>query len=408
MDRVRNPYTPNAGAAPEIIVGRDEQTGTFRILLERMRRGRTEQSMIITGLRGVGKTVLLGNFGHIAREAGWEVIEIEASKHDDSHFRQTMFSQLRAALLRLSPRARWSERGTRAAQVLKSFSLGIALDGNLSLSWDVEAAEGLADHGDLGMDLTDVFVAIGEAAKERESGVAILIDEVQFLKATQLEALIQAVHKTVQRRLPITFVGAGLPQIAELAGDAKSYAERLFKFPTIDSLGEDDAREAFVAPARVEGADFDEDALQLAVAITRGYPYFIQELGAQVWDIAGGPAITRGEVEMAREAYEAKLDQSFFRVRLDRSTPLQTAYMRAMAELGPDAQKAADVARIMNRESSQLGPTRAELIDKGLLYTPEHGYAAFTVPDFDTFMLRAVPDLVVPDLQKRRRKNSDD
>ncbi|MGX5695701.1 AAA family ATPase [Agromyces soli] len=405
MDSVSNPYTPNAGASPEIVVGRDDQIEAFRVLLQRLERRRTEQSMIITGLRGVGKTVLLGQFGEIARAARWEVVEIEASKHDESRFRQAMFSQLKSALLRLSPRARWTERGRRAAEVLSAFAVSVDKQGAFSLSWDVEPAEGLADHGDLSMDLTDVFVALGEAAEEQGHGVALLVDEVQFLGRPQLEALIQAVHKTVQRKLPITFVGAGLPQIAELAGDAKSYAERLFEFPTIGSLSGDDARKALTEPALVEGVAFDEDAVDLAIDITHGYPYFLQELGYQVWSVASDARVRREDVELAREAYEAKLDGSFFRVRLDRATPLQTAYMRAMAELGPEPQKAADVARVMGRESSQLGPTRAELIDMGLLYTPEHGYAAFTVPDFDRFMKRAVPELVVPEVQRRKRKD---
>lgn len=407
MESVHNPYTPNAGASPEIIVGREEQTRSFTTLLTRLSRGRTEQSMIITGLRGVGKTVLLNQFAEIARAERWEVIELEASKHDDGHFRQTMFSQLRAALLRLSPRARWTERGRRAAEVLSAFAVSASQDG-FAITWDIPPAEGLADHGDLGMDLTDVFVAIGEAAQEQARGVALLIDEVQFLKASQLEALIQAVHKTVQRSLPITFVGAGLPQIAELAGDAKSYAERLFKFPKIDSLAGEDARKALTEPAAAEGVTYDEEAVDLAVTITKGYPYFIQELGYQVWEVAEGEQITRVDVEIAQEAYEAKLDSSFFRVRLDRSTPLQTAYMRAMAQLGPEPQKAADVARVLGRESTQVAPTRAELIDMGLLYTPEHGYAAFTVPDFDKFMMRAVPELSVPEIQKRRRRRTRD
>lgn len=404
MDSIRNPYTPNAGASPEIIVGRDEHKRAFDMLLQRLQRGRTEQSMIMTGLRGVGKTVLLNEFGEMARAAHWEVLEIEASKHSDVHFRQTIASLLKGALLRLSPRARWSDIGQRAAQVVTSFAATVDQQGTWSLSWDVEAAEGLADHGNLAMDLTDVFVAVGEAARERQRGVALLIDEVQFLSAVQLEALIQGVHKTVQKKLPLTFVGAGLPQIAELAGDAKSYAERLFKFPKIDSLSESEAEQALLEPAQTEGVVFDRGALDLARSITKGYPYFIQELGYQVWEIAEGPTLTREDVEQAREVYETKLDSSFFRVRLDRATPLQTAYMRAMAELGPDAQKASDVARVMGRESTQLGPTRAELIDMGLLYTPEHGYAAFTVPDFDKFMLRAVPSLNVPPVQKRSKK----
>jgi AAA ATPase domain len=404
MDNIDNPYTPNAGASPEVLIGRDDQTDAFEILLKRLTRGRSEQSMIITGLRGVGKTVLLNRFLQIANAEAWEVVEFEASKHDDGHFRQTMFSQLKAALLRLSPRARWTDRGRRAAEVLSAFAVSVDQQGTWSMSWDVPPAEGLADHGDLSMDLTDVLVAIGEAAKEEGKGLVILIDEVQFLATTQLEALIQSIHKTVQRNLPVTFVGAGLPQIAELAGDAKSYAERLFKFPKIDSLNQADARKALQEPAEGEGASYDDDAVDLAIEITRGYPYFLQELGYQVWTVAVANRITRGDVALAREAYDAKLDSSFFRVRLDRATPLQTAYMRAMAELGPDAQKASDVARLMGRDSTQVGPTRAELIEMGLLYTPEHGYAAFTVPDFDKFMLRAVPTLDVPPLQYRPRR----
>ncbi len=322
--------------------------------------------MIITGLRGVGKTVLLNEFVDIAKTAGWQVIEFEASKRDDNHFRQAMFSQLKAALLRLSPRARWTDRGRRAAEVLTAFAMSIDSSGTFSVSWDIPAAEGLADHHDLGMDLTDALLAIGEAAQEQEHGVALLIDEVQFLK---------------------------------------SYAERLFRFPRIGSLDGDDARKAITEPALSEGVTYSHGAVDAAIRITKGYPYFIQELGYQVWEVALGVEITADDVEIAREAYEAKLDTSFFRVRLDRATPLQTAYMRAMAELGPEPQKASDVARVMKRDSTQLGPTRAELIDMGLLYTPDHGYAAFTVPDFDMFMLRAVPELVIPEV-RRRGENS--
>ncbi len=219
-----------------------------------------------------------------------------------------------------------------------------------------------------------------------------------------VEALIQAVHKSVQKRLPITFVGAGLPQIAELTGDAKSYAERLFKFPRIDSLTEQDARRAIVEPAQREGVVFERDAASLAAEITHGYPYFLQELGYQAWIVAEGNQISVEDIITAREAYEAKLDSSFFKVRLDRATPLQTAYMRAMAELGPEPQKASEVAALMGRESSQVAPVRSQLIEMGLLYTPQHGYAAFTVPSFDAFMLRAVPELEVPEVHHRRRR----
>ncbi len=360
--------------------------------------------MIMTGLRGVGKTVLLNRFAELAEQAGWESIELEASKHDETAFRQSIFSKFRAALLHISPRRRWSKRARHAAEVLSSFVLSIDQSGTFSVTWDVDPSEGYGDHGDLGLDLTDVFLAVGDVAKEKETGIVLLIDEVQFLTTVQLESLIQAVHKSVQKKLPITFVGAGLPQIAELAGDAKSYAERLFKFPRIDSLTPEEARQALVGPAETEKVSYDEDAVDLAVSLTHGYPYFIQELGYQAWIVASGNHITAEDISTAKEAYEAKLDGSFFRVRLDRATPLQTAYMRAMAELGSEPQKAADVASLMKRESSQVAPIRSQLIDMGLLYTPQHGYAAFTVPDFDKFMMRAVPRLEVPEIQHRRRR----
>lgn len=404
MDNINNPYTPNAGAAPEVLIGRDGQTEAFSILLQRLKRGRTEQSMIMTGLRGVGKTVLLNRFAELAELVGWESIELEASKHDETAFRQSIFSKFRAALLHISPRRRWSERARHAAEVLSSFVLSMDQSGTFSVTWDVDPSEGYGDHGDLGLDLTDVFLAVGDAAKEKGTGIVLLIDEVQFLTTVQLESLIQAVHKSVQKKLPITFVGAGLPQIAELAGDAKSYAERLFKFPRIDSLTPEEARQALVGPAETENVSYDEDAVDLAVSLTHGYPYFIQELGYQAWIVASGNHITAEDISTAKEAYEAKLDGSFFRVRLDRATPLQTAYMRAMAELGSEPQKAADVASLMKRESSQVAPIRSQLIDMGLLYTPQHGYAAFTVPDFDKFMMRAVPRLEVPEIQHRRRR----
>lgn len=252
------------------------------------------------------------------------------------------------------------------------------------------------------MDLTDVFLALGEAAREKSRGVVLLFDEIQFLSRAQLEALIQALHKMVQRKLPITKVGAGLPQIAELAGNAKSYAERLFTFPEISTLSPGDAQQALARPAADEEVTYTHDALAEAVKITGGYPYFVQELGYAVWTVAAGPQITLDDITAAEPAYEAKLDSSFFRVRLDRATDLQRAYLRAMAQLGPAAQKASDVAEVMGRPSTNLGPTRAELINMGLLYTPQHGFAAFTVPHFDRFLLRAIPTLDVPPHRPRR------
>lgn len=366
--------------------------------------------MIITGLRGVGKTVLLGQFRTKALARDWVVVELEVCKNDEIEFRRDMGTRLRTALFQLSPKAKWTDRFQHAAAVLKSFTVSVDAAGTWSAGLDVAAAEGFADHANLALDLTDVLLAVGEAAAERKRGVVLLFDEVQFLSKQQLEAVIEALHKMVQRKLPITMVGAGLPQIAELAGDAKSYAERLFKFPAIGVLSPEYAREALARPALDEGVDYTPDALDVAVEITGGYPYFLQELGYAVWTVAEGPTIIREDVITSVPGYEAKLDESFFRVRLDRATELQRAYLRAMAQLGPDPQKASVVAEVMGseRSSENLAPTRAELINMGLLYTPEHGYAAFTVPHFDRFILRAVPELVVPPLKRRRSRTRGD
>lgn len=405
MDPVLNPYTPNAGAEPQVLIGRDDQLASFDLLLKRITRGMTEQSMIISGLRGVGKTVLLGRFRRVALESDWVVVELEVSKHDDDQFRREIAARLRTALFQLSPKAKWGHRMRHAAAVLKAFTVHVDPIGGVSAGIDIEAAEGLADHGDLALDLTDVLVALGEAAHDADRGVVLLVDEVQFLSARQLESVIQAIHKLVQRKLPVTMVGAGLPQIAELAGDAKSYAERLFRFPTIGNLDSAQAKAALSEPAAQESVRFTDQALEKAAVVTGGYPYFIQELGYAVWGVAEGDRITAADVEAALPIYESKLDSSFFRVRLDRATELQRAYLRAMAELGPAPQKAADVAAQLNRTSSQIAPVRAELINMGLLFTPEHGYAAFTVPHFDLFMKRVMPDLVVPEPKPRRRRS---
>ncbi|MBW0016934.1 MAG: ATP-binding protein [Mycobacterium sp.] len=405
MDPHSNPYTPNAGAKPPLMVGRDDQLASFDLLLARLERGRTEQSMIITGLRGVGKTVLLGQFNKKADARNWATIEIEVSKHDNDDFRRQLARGFRSALLQMSPKARWGDRARRLAAVIKSFTVAIDPDGRITAGLDTGAAEGVADSGDLSTDLTELLVAVGEAAADHQTGVVLLLDEIQFLRREQLEAVVAAIHKTVQRELPITLVGAGLPQIAELAGEAKSYAERLFKFPDIGVLSEEDARAALSQPAAAEGVNFEGAALQLAGEVTGRYPYFLQELGYAVWPLASNNQITRRDVEQARLVYEDKLDGSFFRVRLDRATELEQAYLRAMAELGPEPQLASAVARLLDRTSEQCGPTRSGLIEKGLLYTPNHGYAAFTVPHFDQFMRRSVPTLSVPPVRQRRKRS---
>jgi hypothetical protein len=386
VDRAINPYTPNAGAPPRFLAGRREQIEDFRVLLQRLQNGYTEKSSIVTGLRGVGKTVLLGEYERIAVQENWVAVDAEVSK--STAFGPQMANLARRALLQTSPQARWGARARSAASVLKSFSLTVQPDGSLTGGLEVEPEPGRGDTGDLNDDLADVFEAIGSAAKDHGRGVVFLFDEVQFLAKAELEALIGAVHRTVQRQLPITFAGAGLPQLPGLAGEAKSYAERLFRFPTIGELPPSEATEALVEPARAEGVQFDPGAIELILTYTEGYPYFIQEFGRAVWNTATARVITALDAEQAQALVEAELDDSFFRTRVQRSTPEELRYMRAMAELGPDAQKAADVAEVLHRSSDQVAPLRARLINKGLLYTPQYAYAKFTVPQFDRFMRR--------------------
>ena len=389
MDPRDNPFTPNAGAQPPLLVGRQDLVTGFDILLARLERGYVERSMIITGLRGVGKTVLLGTFEQRARDRSWVTIEAEITK--DTPFGPRIAVLVRRALFEIAPRAHWTDRMKRLARVLKSFSLTVSPEGAITAGLDVEPLEGSADSGDLVHDLTELMVALGEAARERGSGVALLFDEVQFLAAGELTAVIVALHKTVQRALPITLVGAGLPQIPRLAGEAKSYAERLFTFPDIGPLPADDARRALVEPARAGGLAFDAQAADRVVAITQGYPFFVQEYGRTLWNQVPGPIVRPVDVEAVVSIVEGDLDSGFFKVRADRTTALELRYLRAMAELGPGPYRTADIAVTLGRSVEQLGPIRSRLIDKGLIYTPSYGIAAFTVPHFDRYLVRTRP-----------------
>jgi len=342
---------------------------------------------LITGLRGVGKTVLLGAFEDRALSSGWVTVSAEIAKNES--FGPRMGSLVRRALFQVAPKTSWTDKIKRAAGVLKSFSLTVSSDGSLTVGIEVDALEGMGDTGNLSDDLTDLLVALGEAAQERDTGVVFLVDEVQFLRTNEFEALIAGLHRTVQRRLPITLVGAGLPQLPRVAGEAKSYAERLFTFPRIGQLSPPQAEAALAQPASDLGVRFHPDAIDVIVGYTEGYPYFIQEYGKVVWDIAPEDApVSRTIAEEAQRAVEAKLDESFFRVRAERTTELELQYVRAMAELGPGEHSAGDVATVMGRTSVQLGPTRARLIDKGLIYTTGHGRGAFTVPQFDRCLRR--------------------
>jgi hypothetical protein len=400
VDPVRNPYTPNAGATPPVLAGRDAELAAFDILLARLEGGRTEQSMIITGLRGVGKTVLLEEFRTRAASNRWVTLDAEISR--STPFGPRMAHLVRRGLLQLSPRARWDDRMTRAAGILRSFTITVSSEGTLGASLDVDAVVGLADSGDLAEDLTDLLVALGEAAQSRGTGVVFLFDELQFLVKDEFESLVAALHKTVQRALPITVVGAGLPLLPQLSGEAKSYAERLFRFPVIGHLTAAEAMSALVEPAASEGVGFAPDAAAHILAYTEGYPYFIQEYGKFVWDATDVSPITFDVALAAGPVIEEHLDTSFFRVRADRATDAELRYMRAMAELGAGAQRASDVAQVLGTATERLGPIRARLISKGLLYSPGYGLAAFTVPQFDRFLRRAHPNLLVDPASRQR------
>ncbi len=346
--------------------------------------------MLVTGLRGVGKTVLLGAFESRARNAGWITVSAEITRHEE--FGRRLGSMVRRALFQVAPKPSWTERIRRAAATLKSFSVTLGPDASITAGIDVEAIEGLADSGNLGDDVTDLLVALGEAAQDRETGVVFLLDEVQFLAGLEFEALIAGLHRTVQLQLPITLVGAGLPQLPRLAGEAKSYAERLFTFPRLGRLSAPEAEAALAQPAADLGVAFEPAAIDVIVGYTEGYPYFIQEYGKVVWDLAPqAQTITQRVAEEAQRAVEAKLDESFFRVRAQRTTELELRYLRAMAELGPGEHGAGEVAAVLGRTSEQLGPTRARLIEKGLVYTTGHGRGSFTVPQFDRYLRRNYP-----------------
>lgn len=343
--------------------------------------------MFPTGLRGVGKTVLLNRFVEQARDHGYLIAQIEAS--EDSKFIGTLGAQLRPILFELDRNAKAAALVKRALRVFKSFSASIGLDG-LTLSLGVDAEPGVADSGDLSTDLSALLVSIGEAAATEETAVLIAVDEVQYLSEAELGSLIMAVHRITQLTLPIMLVGTGLPQLPALAGNAKSYAERLFNYPTIGPLSVDDAKEAIAAPARELGVDFSEGALVRLFEITRGYPYFIQEWAYHIWNHASTSPIAIDDVKAVEDRVLRALDESFFRVRYDRLTPRERRYLRAMAELGEGPHRSGDIAGVLGTKVESLSPLRSGLIAKGMIYSPQHGDTAFTVPLFDAFMRRAM------------------
>jgi hypothetical protein len=385
MDELDNPFRPGDGTPPPALVGRDDLIEQFRLSVGRAVRKRPGRSVMPIGLRGVGKTVLLTTFIEVAEEEGLKVGYIEAPETGD--LRRLLVVRLRKILLDLDRAGKVSRAVQRALGALGSFTDNLP-DGP-SLTLNVDPLAGVADSGDLSDDLIDLLVEAGRAAEDRATGIVLAIDEVQYLESDELAALISAIHRTVQLNLPVVLVGAGLPQLPGLTGNAKSYAEGLFEFPRIDSLDDSQARDVLRLPTKAQGVEFEREALDELLARTRGYPYFLQEWGYEVWNVAEASPVTLQDVREAAPLVQAKLDDNFFKVRMDRLTPAERTYLHAMAELGPGPHRSGDVAAQMNVQVESVAPRRSALIRKGMVYSPAHGDTAFTVPMFDEFLRRA-------------------
>jgi hypothetical protein len=392
MDPITNPFSPGAGAPPPELVGRQPVLEQARILLHRIKAGRAEKSLLLTGLRGTGKTVLLNEIRRMSESVGYQTILVEAL--EDKPLGPFLAPHLRALLYDLNRVMGASNRVRRALSVLRSFIGTIKLEyEDVALSLDVDPEIGSADSGDLEIDLPTLFVAVAEAAQDRNAAVAILIDEVQYFSSKELGALIMAMHKMQQRQLPLVLIGAGLPILPGLAGASKSYAERLFAFPDIGALSSTDCSKALQDPAKAANASFTPEALGEIYQVTTGYPYFVQEWGYQAWNHASTANIDVQVVRATTPLAIERLDKNFFRVRFDRLTPSEKHFLRIMAELGPEPQRVAAIADRMEVKVSSIGPVRAKLISKGMIYSPAHGDLAFTVPLFDQFMRRSIPTL---------------
>lgn len=390
MNPIENPFAPGAGTRPPELAGRDELLESVRISIERVRRGNPAKSVLMVGLRGVGKTVLLDRMRDEAEASGIETLRMEAPERRS--LPALLAPELRQSLLRLSRNEKAKELSRRALRALAGFAGALKVKyQDIEVGLDLEPEPGLADNGDLAHDLQALLEAAASAAQKADTALALFIDELQYVEEDELAALITALHRAAQRQLPVVLVGAGLPQLRGRMGDAKSYAERLFEFPMIGPLPAEAARRAIEHPLREHDVAIDEDALTRIIEVTRGYPYFLQEWGKHSWDAADDSPITLADVEVASVTATAALDDSFFRVRFDRLTPLEKDYLRAMATLGPGPHRTGAVAEGMGRASSAVAPTRASLIAKGMIWSPEHGDTAFTVPLFDEFMRRVMP-----------------
>lgn len=391
MDPFQNPFSPGAGSPPPELAGRDDLLREASIALRRIRAGRYERSLMLVGLRGVGKTVLLNRIRDMAAEYGYSIVMIEAT--ENRSLPALLLPPLRQVLFRFDTMADVSDKVKRGLRVLRSF-VGCfkATINEVEFGLDIDPERGTADSGDLEADLSELLLSIGEAAQDRRTAVAIIMDEMQYLSEDEMSALIMAVHRISQRQSPIVLIGAGLPQLVGLAGRSKSYAERLFLYPVVGPLPEAEAIKALQSPVVSQGVSFTEDALRELIRITHGYPYFLQEWGYNTWNIAPATPIRVEDVLDATNIAIRKLDESFFRVRFDRLTPREKDYMRALSDLGAGPHRSGDVADRLGVKVRSIAPLRSGLIRKGMIYSPAHGDTAFTVPLFDEFMLRTMPN----------------
>jgi AAA ATPase domain len=394
MDPVKNPFAPGAGSPPPELAGRDALLERARIALLRLKEGRHAKSLILLGLRGVGKTVLLNRIKQIAEQEGFLTSSIEATENKPLPL--LLLPELRRLLFSLDTGQLVTAAVKKALGVLRSFvgSVKVKVE-DAEFGIDIQPVKGEADSGDLEADLASLFVAIGQAAKAKDKAVLLLIDEIQYLKEVDLSALIIATHKISQLQLPLVVMGAGLPQLAGLAGNSKSYAERLFDFTDVGPLSEVDAFEAVHEPIDRQGVKIENSALRRIAKLTGGYPYFLQAWGYETWNTAINSPITERDVERSTQTVLNNLDESFFRVRFDRLTPSEKRYLRAMAELGAGPHRSGDIAEILSRGVQQVAPVRNGLIRKGMIYSPAHGDTMFTVPLFDEYLKRVMPQMPV-------------
>lgn len=388
MDPIMNPFSPGAGCPPPALVGRDAVLEQARVLLARSLRGRAAQSMLMTGLRGVGKTVLLNRMASLAQKEGYHVIKLEI--REGKSLADLLALPLRNLLYELDVMEGAHAAVRRALSALRNFIRTIRINiGDIGIG--VEMTPGLADSGDLEMDLPTLLQLSAEAAGARGTGIALLVDEIQLLEAAELGAVVYAMHQLQQELSPLVLIAAGLPTLPRLVGQAKSYAERLFSYPVIDRLGKEDSWQALESPLFNEGATIEQAALQFIYEKTTGYPYFLQEWGAQVWNVASHQELTLQDALRAESLVMDNLDREFFRVRFDRLTDGEKRFMRAMSELGDDECRSADIAEILGVKPTSLTLTRANLIRKGMIYSMRHGYLRYSVPLFGCFLRRIMP-----------------